>query len=145
MTPGSQRPLSGSQAQPAKHASDPRRALGHLGESVAVAHLERQGFAILDRNARTRHGEIDIVAFDGQTLAIVEVKTRRGIPMAPSALIALEGLRPAQRARLRRLAAAWLQDRCPRPRAEEVRFDAIGIVMDERNRLLCLDHIEGAW
>lgn len=57
----------------------------------------------------------------------------------------LEGLRPAQRTRLRRLAAAWLKDRSPRLRAKELRFDAIGIVVDEQDRLLRLDHVEGAW
>ena len=47
---------------------DPRHALGRLGEQLAAAHLERLGFAILARNARTRYGEIDLIAFDGHTL-----------------------------------------------------------------------------
>ena len=56
---------------------DPRRALGRLGERLAAAHLQRLGFAILARNVRTRHGEIDLIAFDGEALVFVEVKTRR--------------------------------------------------------------------
>ena len=47
---------------------DPRHALGRLGEQLAATHLERLGFAILARNARTRYGEIDLIAFDGHTL-----------------------------------------------------------------------------
>jgi hypothetical protein len=47
---------------------DPRHALGRLGEQLAAAHLERLGFMILARNARTRYGEIDLVAFDGSAL-----------------------------------------------------------------------------
>lgn len=94
---------------------------------------------------RTRHGEIDLIAFDGVVLAFVEVKTRRGSARSSCTPTPLEALRPRQRARLRRLAAAWLADRpCPL-RAQELRFDAIGIVVDPAGRLLRLDHIEGAW
>ena len=53
-----------------------RQALGKLGESLAVEELERRGYAIVARRYRTRHGEIDIVAEDGDTLVFVEVKTR---------------------------------------------------------------------
>ena len=47
---------------------DPRRARGRLGEDLAAAHLQRLGFRVLARNARTRYGEIDLIAFDGHTL-----------------------------------------------------------------------------
>lgn len=50
---------------------DARRALGVLGEDLAVEHLRRLGFVIVGRNVRTRHGEIDLIAFDGQVLAFV--------------------------------------------------------------------------
>jgi putative endonuclease len=53
-----------------------RQALGKLGESLAVAELERRGYAIVARRYRTRHGEIDIVAEEGETLVFVEVKAR---------------------------------------------------------------------
>jgi putative endonuclease len=46
------------------------------GESLAVAELERRGYAILARRYRTRHGEIDIVAADRGTTVFVEVKAR---------------------------------------------------------------------
>lgn len=140
-------PPTNQACQHAARGHDHRRALGRLGETIAAAHLERQGFAIVDRNARTKHGEIDIVAFDGVTLAFVEVKSRcAGASSDRSAMpVPLEGLRPAQRARLRRLALAWLNDHDPRLRPEELRFDAIGVVMDRRAKLLSLDHVEGAW
>jgi putative endonuclease len=53
-----------------------RQRLGERGEERAVAELERRGYAILERRYRTRHGEIDIVARDGDTLVFVEVKAR---------------------------------------------------------------------
>ncbi len=127
--------------------ADPRRALGQLGEGLAAVHLERLGFAIIERNARTRHGEIDLIAFDGRTLAVVEVKTRRVGARArrirPDQQ-PLAWLRPRQRARLRRLAVAWLAGE-DRPAARTIRFDAIGVVVDGENRLLSLEHLEGAW
>ena len=54
-----------------------RRDVGQRGEQVAADHLVRRGFWILQRNYRTRWGEIDIIAFDGRTLAFCEVKSRR--------------------------------------------------------------------
>lgn len=53
-----------------------RQELGKHGEDIAVAELERRGYAILARRYRTRHGEIDIVADDDGTIVFVEVKAR---------------------------------------------------------------------
>ena len=53
-----------------------RQAMGKSGEDLAVAELERRGYAILARRYRTDRGEIDIVAQDGETLVFVEVKAR---------------------------------------------------------------------
>jgi putative endonuclease len=50
---------------------DPRRPLGRLGEQLAAAHLERLGFMIIERNARTRYGEIDLIAFNGEALVFI--------------------------------------------------------------------------
>jgi Holliday junction resolvase-like predicted endonuclease len=62
----------------------------------------------------------------------------------------LASLRARQRVRLRRLALAWLSSErsrtsSRRPTAETIRFDALGVTVDEHDRLLRLDHIEGAW
>jgi putative endonuclease len=53
-----------------------RQAFGKAGENLAVAELERRGYVVLDRRYRTRHGEIDVVARDGDTTVFVEVKAR---------------------------------------------------------------------
>jgi putative endonuclease len=98
---------------------------------------------------RTREGEIDLIAFNGTTLVFVEVKTRRARVRGRTAgpdQEPLAWLRPRQRARLRRLAAAWLSnERHIRPSAHTIRFDAVGVIVDERDRLVRLDHLEGAW
>jgi putative endonuclease len=138
----------GAGPSPAR-ASDARHALGRVGEEIACAHLRRLGFCPLGRNVRTREGEIDVIAFNGTTLVFVEVKTRRaggrGRLIRPDQE-PLAWLRPRQRARLRRLAAAWLSsERHIRPSAHTIRFDAVGVIVDTRGRLVRLDHLEGAW
>lgn len=50
---------------------------GQEGESIAVGHLKKNGYKILEQNYRNMLGEIDIVAKDRDTLVFVEVKTRR--------------------------------------------------------------------
>ncbi len=60
-------------------ATDTRRPIGIKGEEEAARFLSRCGYAILDKNVRTRVGEIDLVAKEGKTLVFVEVKTRKEI------------------------------------------------------------------
>ena len=144
-----ERPNASPSTSPRSEQTDTRRAVGRLGEDLAAEHLARLGFTTLARNVRTRFGEIDLIVFDGRVLAFVEVKTRRagfgGRAIRPEQE-PLPWLRPRQRARLRRLARAWLGDeRHARPRARTIRFDAVGVIVDERGRLLRLDHVEAAW
>ena len=121
---------------------DPRRQLGALGERLAGEHLVRRGFQIIERNFRTRFGELDIVAFDGRVLAFCEVKTRRMRPGQGSPFDAIQALKRAQ---VRRMAAVWLNARSERPYAQELRFDAIGVTFDLSGRLLSIEHLEGAF
>ncbi|WP_406211211.1 YraN family protein [Kitasatospora sp. NBC_01560] len=83
--------------------------LGRYGERVAARRLTESGLRILDRNWRCVEGELDIVALDGDTLAVCEVKTRseRGFQQ-PS-----EAIDRAKAARLQRLAERWMAERWP--------------------------------
>ena len=56
----------------------PRQGLGRTGERLAAEALLSKGYNILERNFRCHHGEIDLVAEDGQDIIFVEVKARRG-------------------------------------------------------------------
>jgi putative endonuclease len=56
--------------------TNPRQRLGQWGEQVAADYLAARGYAVLERNFRTRHGELDIVARREDALIFVEVKTR---------------------------------------------------------------------
>lgn len=54
------------------------KELGAFGENMACSYLEKQGYRILERNFSCRAGELDIIGFDGDCLAFVEVKCRTG-------------------------------------------------------------------
>ncbi len=123
-------------------SGDPRQRLGSTGERLAVEHLTRRGFRIVERNYRTRWGELDIVAFDGRTLAFCEVKTRR---LGGSRGGPFDAVGPGKQARVRKMAGSWLIERRERPRAEVLRFDAIGVTFDQQGRLVALEHLEGAF
>ncbi len=53
-----------------------RRSLGKKGEGLAVSHLQKLNYKILERNYKCIVGEIDIIAREKDTLVFIEVKTR---------------------------------------------------------------------
>ena len=57
--------------------ADKKQQFGKKGESLAVRHLERLGYRIIEQNYRTKLGEIDIIARDNDTIVFVEVKSRK--------------------------------------------------------------------
>jgi len=132
-------------------ATDARIALAATGERLALEHLQRLGYRLLEANHRTRWGELDLIVYDDRSLVFVEVKTRR-IPggdadrgTLPSCGTPLEAIGPDKRRRVRRMARMWLAQAGPRPRGRALRFDAVGVTMDRTGRLLSLEHVEGAF
>ena len=121
-------------------SSDLRHRLGRAGEDIALRHLERRGFELVSRNHRTRFGEIDLIVRDRDTLVFCEVKTRRAGPGSP-----WDALGATKQAKVRAMARAYLAEQADRPRTASLRFDAIGVVIDARGRLVRLDHLEGAF
>ena len=121
--------------------SDRRRQLGTSGEQIAADHLTRMGFRILDRNYRTRWGELDIVACDADQIVFCEVKCRVANRAGRDPL---ESVHASKRAQVRRMAGRWLSER-EHPRVGNLRFDAIGVTLSPGGRLLRLDHLEAAF
>ena len=119
--------------------SGERRRLGQFGERVAAAHLEAEGYRIIERNFRCREGEVDIIAEDGRCLAFVEVRTRRGDAMGGAA----DSLTPLKGARITAAAEAYCQERLGLP--EERRIDVIAVDLSPEGRVLRLEHIESAF
>jgi putative endonuclease len=110
--------------------------LGRSGEQAAAEYLESAGLRILDRNWRCADGEIDIVATEGQVLVVCEVKARTGLRYGSP----LEAVGRAKRARLRRLAIAWIN--AYGVRFDQVRIDVIGLVCEGTGGFT-IEHIRG--
>jgi len=86
---------------------DARRALGRLGEEVAVRHLRRHGYVIVERNYRCPDGEMDIIARDQGRLAFIEVRARRSTAFGTPE----ESVTPRKQARLAMVARNYLQEK----------------------------------
>lgn len=124
--------------------TDPRRLTGRLAEDETAHRLAALGWRILARNARTRHGELDLVALDGEALVFVEVKAgRQGASTGPERpILAIDG---RKQRRVRRLATAWMAAHRDLPSYREIRFDAVGVTLDRANRVTDFEHIEAAF
>jgi putative endonuclease len=86
-------------------SEDARAVRGRHGEAVAARYLLNQGYRILARGFRTRCGEIDLVAAEGDELVFVEVKSRASLQCGDP----LEAVTVAKRRRILRAAALYLQ------------------------------------
>lgn len=118
-----------------------RQRLGKLGERLAAEHLVRLGYRILERNYRTRWGELDIVALDGGAIVFCEVKARQLRRPGPCPF---DSIGPDKRRRVRNMAISWLSER-RHPFAPRLRFDALGLTFDAAGRLVSLEHLQDAF
>jgi len=119
-----------------------RRLRGAAGEAAARRHLEEAGYRIVAANWRCRLGEIDLVAERGGTLVIVEVRSRAARSLGTFGA-PLESVTLRKRATLRRC-AEWYVAQLPAP-PERVRFDCVGVVLDDANAPVHIEHIENAF
>jgi putative endonuclease len=117
----------------ATHAQ--RQALGSFGERLAARHLESRGLTVLERNWRCREGEIDIVAQDGSTVVVCEVKARSSVRYGAP----LEAITPVKARRLYRLGVLWARARGLG--FVELRVDVVTVLLDGRRP--SVEHLEG--
>jgi len=99
-----------------------RRALGASGEQAAADWYQRNGYEVVARNWRCRDGELDLVLRRGRTFVFCEVKARTTTAFGAP----VEAITRDKQARLRRLAARWL-DESP-VHAGEIRFDVASVL-----------------
>jgi len=109
----------------------PTLALGRRGEDLAHRFLRRQGYTIVARNYRlpAGDGEADLIAWEGDTLVIVEVKARQSDEFGPPD----RAVGDDKRAHLRRLARAYAR-KTDTP-WEQVRCDVVTVVFEGGPRL----------
>ncbi|GAB4518952.1 MAG: YraN family protein [Anaerolineae bacterium] len=110
---------------------------GTLGERYAAQYLEQKGYTILHTNWRWPHGEVDIIARQGETLVFVEVRTRH----APSTESAFASLSPEKQTKMIHGAYAYIK--CANlPEDTLWRVDAIAVALVKSMPII--DHVEDA-
>ena len=110
-----------------------RRDLGAWGEDRVAAWYEAKGYTVVDRNWRCRQGELDLVARRGRVVVFCEVKTRSSTAFGAP----VEAVTRTKQARLRVLAARWLED--SDLVAREIRFDVASVLQGD------IEVLEGAF
>jgi putative endonuclease len=124
--------------------TETRQRIGRAAEDFVAERLAANGWDLVERNARTRFGELDIVAVDGRALVFVEVKAgREGSVFGPERPVL--GVGPKKQRRIRRLATAWMMERRDAPHYGEIRFDAVGVSFDHGGRIVDMEHIKNAF
>jgi putative endonuclease len=83
----------------------------------------RRGYELVERNFRTRYGELDLILRREHTLVVVEVKLRRGLGFGDP----LEAVTPRKQSTIRSLAEQYLAER--EPDFDTLRFDVVGILV----------------
>lgn len=119
--------------------TDPRRALGRLGEAAARAHLERRGVRIITANFTCPAGEIDLVGRKRGTLIFVEVKTRRSAAFGPPHL----AVHQRKQRQIVRAAEWYLAEQ----RLGDVacRFDVVAVTFSEDEGAPRIDWVQDAF
>jgi putative endonuclease len=112
--------------------------LGRAGEERAARYLESHGYAVLSRNWRAPGGELDLVVRSATEVVVVEVKTRRSELFGHP----LEAIGDVKKARLWRLAMAWVASHRDEVQGRRLRIDAIGIIGPDPETA-ALEHLEG--
>ena len=95
--------------------------LGARGEALAVKHLKRLGYRIVEQNYRVRAGEIDIIAEQDGTLVFIEVKTRTDTLFGPP----FEAITASKKVSLSKVALEYMSRHNCHDRP--ARFDVIGV------------------
>jgi putative endonuclease len=112
--------------------------VGHAGEAAAVRHLQEQGFRVLARDWRSRLGQADILAEDGETLVLVEVKARRGTAFG----LPQEAVDARKQKKLRTLLEVYRSE--TRRREQPCRIDVIALLLDDKLAVNEVVHIKDA-
>ena len=114
------------------------RQHGGWGEQIAAAFLRLQGYEILEANARFARREVDLLARDGVSLVVVEVKLRRGCRFGS----AVEAIDARKLSRLRLALAGFARDAGP----ELVpRIDVVTIDVDATGDRMTVEHYVGVY
>jgi putative endonuclease len=114
-----------------------------VGEDAAARMLTALGYQIIERNFRTKYGELDVVAIDRDALVFCEVRARVG---EHAIAYALESIGPGKRLQLRKMAREWFRlSTAERPPTRSSRFDAVAVAMTSDGQVLSIEHVRDAF
>jgi putative endonuclease len=99
-----------------------RQQLGQQGEALAVRHLKKAGYKIIETNYRTPLGEIDIIAKDRDTIVFIEVKTRSSVHFGSPKW----AVTPAKQRKISMVALAFLK--ATDQSTARARFDVVAVM-----------------
>ena len=116
-----------------------RRQTGQTGEQIAARYLFRKGFRLLEHNYSCDVGEIDLIAEDRGTVVFVEVKTRKSLVSGTPE----EAVDRDKRRQIRRAAQWYLQ--AWRRWPQRIRFDIVGIELNDNDRVTSIRHTPAAF
>ena len=115
-------------------------ALGRKGEDLARRYLEKKGYRVVTTGYRLFRGEIDIIAYDRDTLVFVEVKTRRDAALGRPE----EAVTSAKQRQIRRIAQGYLMEKELVESEIPCRFDVLSIMPDP-DGTFAVTHYENAF
>ena len=128
--------------------SETTKQIGNFGERIAVRYLRLHGYTVKERNWRSGHMEIDIIAANFKTLAFVEVKTRtytkETIREAPPPSSAVK----SEKQRLTRRAAKdylWQHPTKKKPRMDVIEVWLIRDETTDKAKVAKINHIKAAY
>ena len=114
------------------------RAEGMQGEALVARYLRERGYQLAAHGYRSRYGEIDLIAWDGDVLCFVEVKTRTNLDMA----LPREYVTPQKQNKLRKTARMYLAEKrldCP------ARFDVAEVYAERGFDEARIEYLENAF
>lgn len=115
--------------------TDQTKITGQKGEKAATKYLKKQGYKIIERNFRTRFGEIDLIAQKGDLLVFIEVKARIAKEDFGQAEWAINRKKIAQ---VKQMAQVYLVKK--QPDYQNLRIDAITIIFSPEGKIVSLKH-----
>ncbi len=100
-----------------------RKFLWRRGEKIAMEYLISRGYSIVERNYRTRIGEIDIITARDRTIAFVEVRTRKSAALGPPEY----SITPRKVSRIARVASHYIKNELKCSSEWKFAFDVVTV------------------
>lgn len=122
--------------------TDNRKRLGVVGEAEARRRLEMDGYQILEANWRSRAGELDLIARDGDRLVFVEVRARSAASAGRFGTAA-ESVDARKQKQVRSVAQSYLGN--TKQRDVFIRFDVIAVTIGPDDEIQDYKHYEAAF